>query len=189
MDVTKRRRCLRGCSVRRAKVESLMNNFTITVWVIWKYFHRSDIFRHWRKCHCACWLLICFWEFETFCSWLNNGSCSETGGNSLTIYHHYEVQRQAGTVIKSWISCWWSLSYIVSYFTCTHTHCVSPVHSSKRKYILTFDPLNPSIIFTVQKTDTYISTGTHTPPLTRADERLARIFSSPSDTRSSLHCL
>lgn len=31
MDVTKIRRCLRGCSVRRAKVESLMNNFTITV--------------------------------------------------------------------------------------------------------------------------------------------------------------
>lgn len=164
MDVTKRRRCLRGCSVRRAKVESLMNNFTITVWVIWKYFHRSDIFRHWRKCHCACWLLICFWEFETFCSWLNNDSCSERGGNSLTIYHHYEVQRQAGTVIKSWISCWWSLSYIVSYFTCTHTHIACPQSTVLRGNISL--PLTPwtQVSFLLFKRQTPTYQPAHTPP-------------------------
>lgn len=58
MEVTKNR-CMRESAVSRAKVERLMNNFTITVSVIWKYFHRSDILQQGRKCHRACRLLIC----------------------------------------------------------------------------------------------------------------------------------
>lgn len=63
MEVTKNR-CMRESAVRGAKVERLMNNFTITVSVIWKYFHRSDILQQGRKCQQARWLLICLRAFE-----------------------------------------------------------------------------------------------------------------------------
>jgi len=56
---------MRGSAVGRAKVERLMNNFAITVLVIWRYFHRCDILGHQRKCHCAGFLLIRLSECET----------------------------------------------------------------------------------------------------------------------------
>lgn len=56
-------RRMRGSAVGRAKAERLMNNFAITLLVIWRYFHCNDILGHQKKCHCACLLLIRLWEF------------------------------------------------------------------------------------------------------------------------------
>lgn len=75
-------------------------------------FHRSDIFQRGREnvTTTPCRLLICYhWGARTFVLGLNGGGggglSGENEGNSLTIYHHYEVQRQPGAVIKSCSSC------------------------------------------------------------------------------------